>query len=251
MAKHSAALIFVATIGLLLTNPLPGWVDSAVIGAGAGDNIAFVWNFWWAKAASSTDRLQFWTSMMFAPSGTSLVMHTLTPLLLIPSALLIPDAQPVTAYNVAVIVCVILNGSCTYILAYFITRDRLASLFAGLTFSAAPFLIIRLEGHLNVLSAWVLPLVALVTVWFSKNPTRKSATMLGAVFGCVAYVDYYYLVFSVFLILGYLALSTWSIQINSRALTNRRRAALIGFGGVIASLLMLGIWIEYTGGVDL
>ena len=71
----------------------------------------------------------------FASLGTSLLLHTLVPLPALFAAAVFPSARPVTAYNVSIIVAVVLNGICAYASAYFLTRDRLASLFAGITFA--------------------------------------------------------------------------------------------------------------------
>ena len=218
---------------------------------GAGDNLAFVWDFWWASTATAAERASLWTSAIFAPLGTSLLLHTLVPLPALFAAAVFPSAQPVTAYNVSIIVAVVLNGICAYASAYVLTRDRLASLFAGVTFGGAPFLIIRLEGHLNVLSAWGLPLAVLAAVWFQRNPTRKSAVGLGVVLGGLGYLDYYELVFGLLLVSIYLSLSGWLVQVRARPVSEPRRRILAVIGVVMVSLLGVAFWIHSTGGTEI
>jgi hypothetical protein len=41
-------------------------------GAGAGDNLTFVWNTWWMHQAVAAGQSPLWTSMLFAPWGTGL-----------------------------------------------------------------------------------------------------------------------------------------------------------------------------------
>ena len=77
---------------------------------GAGDNLASVWNFWWAGTATLAERASLWTPELFAPFGTSLLLHTLTPLPTLLAALLFPSARPLTAYNVSIIVAIVLNS---------------------------------------------------------------------------------------------------------------------------------------------
>jgi hypothetical protein len=245
------ALCLLAGLGFFFSYPLANRLTSGVIGMGAGDNLAFVWNFWWASTATLAERASLWTPEIFAPLGTSLLLHTLAPLPTLFAAMVFPSAQPVTAYNVSIIVAVVLNGICSYTLAYFLTRDRLASLFAGVTFGGAPFLIIRLEGHLNVLSAWGLPLAVLAAAWFRRNPTRKRAVGLGVALGCLGYLDYYELVFGLLLVPIYLALSGWLVQVNARPVSQPRRRILAGVGVVMVSLLGVACWIHYTGGTEI
>ena len=97
--------------------------------------------------------------MIFAPFGTSLAAHTLVPLLTVPAAWLFPSASPVTLYNASILLSVFLNFLCAYLAAKTLTHDRLASTFAAIAFGGAPFLVVRAIGHLNVLSAWGLPLL--------------------------------------------------------------------------------------------
>lgn len=251
-----AALRYLVAIGaftclaLLFTYPLPGHLNSSVIGAGAGDNLNFVWNFWWAKTASASEWTALRTSRIFAPLGTSLLLHTLTPLLGALAALFLPKTQAVAAYNVWVIASVALNGLCAYAAAYVLTRDRFAALFAGVTFGGAPFLIVRLQGHLNVLSAWGLPLLVLALITFRRNPSRKNGVGVGAALALLGYLDYYALVFGALLLTVYLLLCWWTIDVRARRLSRRRRYMLVGLGATCSVVLGLAVWTHYTGGTQ-
>jgi hypothetical protein len=245
------AVCLLTGLGFLFSYPLIRRLTSGVIGMGAGDNLAFVWDFWWASTATLAERVSLWTAALFAPLGTSLLLHTLSPLPTLFAALVFPTARPASAYNVSIIAAVVLNGIGSYAAAYFFTRDRLASLFAGVTFGGAPFLIVRLEGHLNVLSAWGLPLAVLAAVWFQRHPTPTRAVGLGVVLASLGYLDYYELVFGLLLVSMYLVLSWWIVHVQARPLTRPRRRLLAGIGGVMAGVLGVASWIHYTGGTEI
>jgi hypothetical protein len=246
---HTAALLFFAACAILFTWPLAGQMRDAVIGAAAGDNFAFVWNFWWARAAFGPDRTFFWTDDLFAPLGTSLVLHTTTPAIAVPMAA-VSDADPVALYNAALLLAVFLNGATAYAAAHALTRDRLASILAGLVFAGSPFLLVRLEGHLSVLSAWGLPLLFLAARQLALTGSIGAALATGVCLALLAYVDYYYAIFGGVLTGLWLLASRWSLDVKPRALTSTRR----GVVAAAALLMMIGLaviaWITVTGGTE-
>lgn len=189
-----------AGLAALFTAPL--WTDPSalVIGDELADNASFIWNFWWAQVALAAHPPSlFATDRLFAPFGTSLILHTGTPLLTVTAAM-VPGLDPVTAYNVWLWLGLTLNGVCAYVLALRLTRRPDSALLAGTIFGAAPFLVVRAHGHLNVLSAWCLPLVVLAFFRFLETRTLLRAAALGAVLGVTAYIDYYYFVFATLLV---------------------------------------------------
>src|SRR5262245_46556072 len=114
IAFHVATLAFFAVLTLLVTRPLATHLSDAVIGAGAGDNMSALWNVWWARTALRGPDSLFQTPELFAPLGTSLVLHSLSPLESVAAALA-PVSEPVTAYNLALLLSVFLNFVCAYL----------------------------------------------------------------------------------------------------------------------------------------
>ncbi len=84
-----------------------------------GDNLAFVWNTWWAAHALKASG--FRTGLLFAPWGASLVLHSHTVL---PSAIgaALPGLGTIAATNVVVALHLFLNGVCAFALAGRMTR---------------------------------------------------------------------------------------------------------------------------------
>ena len=249
LRAHAAALLLLVPLTLLFTWPLPVHLREAVLGAGAGDNMSAIWNIWWAGVAIRGPDALLWTHALFAPLGTSLVLHSFAPLESVAAAVLWPG-DPVTAYNLTLAALVFLNGACAYWAAWTVTRDSVASFFAAVAFAGAPFLLLRLHGHLNVLSAWALPLVLVAVRHYRQHPGWLSSLWLAPAIAVLAYSDAYYVIFGVTLIAAYLVLSEWPVVLRRRPLTTARRRTLTGLIGLSLVLIAVIVWIETTGGTD-
>jgi hypothetical protein len=190
----------------LLGATLAGWqlhglasvgIANGVVGP-LGDNLAFVWNTWWAAHALRAPA--FSTRLLFAPWGTSLVLHTHT---MLPSAIgsALPGLGPIAATNVIVALHVFLNGVCAFVLAGRVTTRVPPRALAALAFAWSPFIGAHLAGHFNLIAAWVLPL-ALLVLFRSLETGRVGARLAtGLVLGAIAYVDYYLVVYTICLAL--------------------------------------------------
>ena len=250
LARHFAAILLFAFLSILFTYPLVLHVTTGVIGSGAGDNMSALWNVWWARKALTGPEPIFWTPALFAPIPTSLVLHSYAPLVSIVVSLLLPFAEPLTVYNVALVGAVFLNLSCAYAAGWMLTRNHLASFFAGLAFGGSPFLLVRLQGHLNVISAWGLPLLLIATLAYERRPDWKRALALAGAGSILVYTDYYFAIFGVVLLLLHLALSRSPLQLAIRPVTRSRRRALAAVVSLIVAAAVIVVWIESTGGVD-
>jgi hypothetical protein len=245
---HLAAVVLYAGLALVLTWPLAIRLHDGTLGAGVGDNAAFVWNFWWVKKALSEGLSPFWTPALFAPIGTSLVLHTSTLLPTAAACMLLPQADPLVTHNVALIATVFLNGLCAYGAAYALTRQAPGAFVAGLVFAASPFLTARLQGHFNVLSAWGLPLLVLALARYCRKPGAANAVLVACALAALAYTDYYYAAFGVVLALAYLLLQDRPIEMTSAPLTPARRSALrVLVAGALCLIAAIGI-IALSGG---
>jgi hypothetical protein len=251
---HILAIAAFALLTLLVTMPLASHLHDGVLGSGAGDNLSALWNIWWARTATSGAEPLFSTPALFAPLGTSLVLHSFAPLESTTAGWL--SADPVTGYNAALLAAVFLNFLCAYWAALTVTGDWRGALLAGVTFGASPFLLVRLQGHLNVLSAWGLPLLLGAAVRYERRPTMTSAVALAMSLAVVAYTDYYYAIFGAVMLAAYLALHRWPVRLRSRATGPpeggryvRRRTVWV-LGALIVIDVALIAWIQVTGGVD-
>lgn len=165
-------------------------------GAGPGDNVAFLWNAWhfdqWHRGLTPG---LFTTDRLFAPFGTSLVLHTHT---LLPSATaaLLPFDSLTVRHNAVLLLGLALNGLVTYALAWKLVRQFIPALLAGLLFSGSAYISVHLPGHINLVHAWVIPLCVGAWISFEERPTVRRGVALGFAAAAVVYTDYYYAVYA-------------------------------------------------------
>lgn len=185
------------------TYPLIHHLADQLPGGGLGDNVSFVWNFWWMREALSSQIYDFFESpLIFAPLGVPVVLHTHTALTAYVGATALAQLPVLVAQNVVIIASVALNGLSAYLLAFTVTRNRWPSILAGTLFLLAPSVAGRLMGHFNLLLVWPLILACTAFVSWWSGHSWRSAVLLGVTAGLVPYADYYYSVyFAVFAII--------------------------------------------------
>src|SRR6476660_8350011 len=132
----------------ILANP------SVVIpGAGAGDNVTFVWNVWWMRNVLHHPGHTFlFTPLLFHPIGVDLTLHTHTALPALIAA--VAADSPIAGQNVVIALHIYLNFLCSYALAHRVTRQVVPSLAAAMIFGASAFVTAHLNGHFNLIAAW-------------------------------------------------------------------------------------------------
>lgn len=251
LLHHLLAITVFALLTLLVTRPLLAHLSDGVLGAGAADNMSSLWNIWWARTAIHGPGSLFSTSALFAPFGTSLALHSLAPLESVAAARL--PVPPLTAYNTALLASVFLNFICGYAAGWMVTRDWRGALFAGVTFGASPFLLVRLQGHLNVLSAWGLPLLLVAVIRYERTPEWTSAIMVGGALGLLGYTDYYFAIFGVVILVAHLMLARWTPAVVSKADGAggaAQRASRVIIALIVIDLVLI-TWIQITGGTDI
>src|SRR5262249_52951365 len=144
-------------------------------------------------------------------------LHTHTALTAFVGATVLGPLDVLTALNVTTLASLSLNGLTAYLLAYRVTRQWLPSMVGGSIFAMCPFFAAHLNGHFNLTTAWMLPLVPLaVERAMSGSPTASVLT--GALLAITAYNDYYYLLYAlllVVLLLGGTAIE-WSLTFTPR-----------------------------------
>jgi hypothetical protein len=173
-----------------------------------GDNYSFVWNLWWMRHVLATPGLAYFkTTYLFYPFGTTIANHPHTALPALVAATVMARASVVTAQNLLLLGYVFLNMSCAYALAWEITRQRRASVLAGILFGLSPYVAVHMLGHFDLVAAWVLPLFALAFRRAVHGGSNTAAVVAGVVFAATAYIAYYYVVYLGLFMAVYLA--TW------------------------------------------
>jgi hypothetical protein len=233
VAAHAAVASLFAVLAAWWTYPLVLHLSTHVPGTGAGDNLCFVWNMWWWRQALAQHVDPFRTAAIFHPVGVDLAQHTHTALNGFLGATVLGGISPLAAQNVLLLVAVFLNGFVAYLLAHRLAGNRVAAMAAGIIFGSAAPILVRLQGHFNLVGAWVLPAVLLLLVIALERRRLWRSLAVGAGFALAAYVDYYYLVYAM-VAAGVLLLTRWL-----RADIDRRPRPSNAVSKTIAALLAL------------
>jgi hypothetical protein len=250
LASHFPVALGFILLAIVLTWPLAARLSTHLPGAGAGDNLTFVWNLWWMRQALASSAVDFFrTDFLFHPFGTNLTLHTHTALAALIGATVLSGASVIAAQNVLLIASVALNGFSAYLLAHWATsRRRGAAVVAGIYFAAAPYVSAHLQGHFNLVPAWMLPLFA----WAWLRSLQPGASMAFAGLAAVAliataYSDYYYLVYLTAFVLVTLTARWFSVSgaIRTRTASTLADRILVV---LIVTLVAGAIVIDATGG---
>ena len=202
-----------AAFAIVWTYPLITDLSGFVPGVGPGDNLQFLWNFWWVRKALADHVDVFHTAFLFAPVGAPLTLHTLTLLPAGVAATLLAPLPVAAAMNLTILASLALNGFCAYLLAFRLCGDRGAAILGGLVFGGSSYLAGHLQGHFNLTIAWTVPLFAMAVVEALRG-RRVWAAIAGLVLGSTIYTDYYYLILQSVLAVVILATTThrWGIE---------------------------------------
>lgn len=192
MKKHTLFVLagyFLLTI--LMTWPVARHVTEAIPGDGF-DGWQNYWNLWWVKQALLLEATNpFFTDYLYAPTGVSLLFHTLNifnGLWTLPLQL---NFGLAIAYNSVVFMSYITSGYGGYLLAlHTLTRSfpagtrslRLSAFVGGLVFTMAPFHMAHLLGHMQVFTMtwppfYVLWLLRTLEPWATATTNTPPARL--------------------------------------------------------------------------
>lgn len=192
------AFLGYALLVLLFVWPLPADLSSRITGDPAGDAGAYVWNAYVFSYNLSTGLPLFSTDRIFAfTREASLALHNNSLILSALAYPLIPALGVVASFNLALILVLILNPFCAYLLARYETEDEGPSWIAGALFGFSPFVSARLEGHMSLATVFGLPLVLLAARRAMRIDTKAAWALVGVALVLCAASDPYYLVFGV------------------------------------------------------
>jgi hypothetical protein len=235
---------------VVISWPLVLNLATHIPGEGPGDNVAFLWNFWWFRQALSEPGLDlFHTPYLFAPTGTPLVLHTHTALPAFIAATLFASLPVVVAHNVVLLAGLATNGIATYVLGWHHVRRAMPALLAGTVFSGSAYIWIHMLGHFNLVHAWVLPLAAWAWIRLLEAPSVGRGVIAGITFAAAAYTDYYYFVFAAIFAAAWTVLFIWRIDVRWSVGTWPRVERMLAIVMVLCALLIAAVLI--TGGFAL
>ena len=162
--KKIPAIVWVilsyTVLAVIFTWPLVRHFNTHLLGA-PEDNQQFYWNLWWWQKALAAGQNPFHTTWLFFPYGTSLLLHTISPLNAVLAQFFSLFVNLVASFNALIFFSLIMSGVGMYYLALDIVKDKRAAWLAGLIFTLAPRHISHIYHHLNIIGIQFIPLVIL------------------------------------------------------------------------------------------
>jgi len=158
-----AFLIYCGFSGLIFGRGFASGLASTYLGTDT-DPYAFFWFIAWWPYAIAHRLNPLFTSLLWAPRGTSLAWATPIPL---PSILIAPFehfAGPVAAYNVLCLAAPIAAAFSAYLLCRWITHKFWPSILGGLIFGFSPYMLGQMLGHVDLVMVFPVPLATLVVL---------------------------------------------------------------------------------------
>ncbi len=145
---------------------------------GGGDVYQSLWSLWWVPASIFAMHVTpYFSHLVYFPIGANLITETLMPL----AGILTYPLQLVSlpfAYNSILLLGFILSGLFTFMLIFYLTKNKYASFIGGLVFAFSPMHIAQAVGHLNWASIEFVPLFVLMLLMMIRE--KKMRYMIGA-----------------------------------------------------------------------
>ena len=190
-----AALLY-AGLFAWYTWPLPLAWSTAFVGVPAADANQYFWNAWNFQRQLALGHNPMHTPLLLYPQGSSLWMHTYTPVL---SALNVPLRQPYHALNLGLLLSFVLSGVGGAWLAGRWVRQPLLCLLVGFAFAYSPMKLAHWPEHYHLLLTAAVPFFVaayLGTLWFEEGhwPRLRSPWALAGAGGLLLLTllsDYY------------------------------------------------------------
>lgn len=147
--------------------------------ANGGDSVSFEFYLGWNVHAVLNGENPFFTPHMYAPAGLDLGNAISVPavsLLLAPVTLLVGATA---AYNVGVLLAVLLAAVATYLLAHELTDRRAGSVAAGALMAVNPYFTGHALSHFNLLWIFGLPMISYLFVRHLRRRLRARWFVIG------------------------------------------------------------------------
>ena len=109
-------------------------------------------------------------------------------------------AGPVCSYNLVVLFGMLFTACCMWFMIFTLTRHQVISFVAGLGLMFGPFLLAKVNGHLNYVFLGVIPLVLAIALITIQRNRKRNWIILSVISGASCYFDGYLtiLIFAIF-----------------------------------------------------
>lgn len=236
--KEIAIFLFFFLLTALMSYPLIFNLDKA---SDLGDPLFISWNLSWNVHKLFSDPIHLFDTNIFYPNKNTLAYseHIFGLSMLAIPVFLITD-NPIVSYNILILISFVFSGFGTYLLALHLTRNRFASIVAGIIFAFFPYRFFQL-GHLHVLSTQWIPFSFLFLFRFFEQRDSRNMVL--------------FLLFAILQILSsgshaiYFSISAGItglfLFIESKGYMDKKLVVKIIFALVISTVILLPFYIPY------
>ena len=195
LKEHILVIISYLALTIFLTFPVAFNIKTHI--PGGLDAFGWIRTLWYTKIAILQPDLTSLThdNLTFYPGGKDIsafpsAFNQLTSLVL-------SNFMDVhIAYTILWLASFCLGAYGTYLLVYYLTKNKFASFVSGIVFAFSPFHMLHaLAGHLGAATILWIPFSALYLMKLFKEPTLKNSILAGIFFILVAMSDLQYMVF--------------------------------------------------------
>ncbi|MFZ0659899.1 MAG: hypothetical protein WAM05_14330, partial [Candidatus Binataceae bacterium] len=172
MERSALALLIYCALSLLIFGRgLDAGLSTHYIGVST-DPTAFFWFLAWWPYALSHRLNSLFTTLLWAPAGTSLAWATPIPLPAIVVAPITRLVGPVAAYNLLCLAATPAAAFCTYILCRWITGKFWPAILGGLIFGFSPYMLGQILAHVDLVMVFPVPLAILAMLKYLAGEIR-------------------------------------------------------------------------------
>lgn len=195
--------IILVFITVLFTYPIAFNMTTSFYGY-PGDIFGTIWYLWWFKYSIFELNISpLFSPFLGAPNGIYTVIYDPEiDLIAMPFTILFGE---IFSYNFLVLLSFILSGIGMYSLAYYLTKNKYASLVSGIIFAFSPYHIAHAMGHLKLAQIQWIPFCILYMLKLDEERSYKNAVIFGIFLTLVIFSNPYYALFIVLLILFYVS----------------------------------------------
>lgn len=215
-------LVFIV-LTIAMTYPLVFKINTHIPGFFSSDEFyGSVWNSWRIKYSITHHISLSHTSLIAYPFGIDLykpwvfsylwiaIFHFLSFL-----------STPALTYNIIVLVNLFLSGIFTYLLIFYITRNKLGAIMGGAAFAFCPYQFARAWQHLGLTQNEWIPLALFAAILFKNYMSKKYAILFIISLTLPFYLDptiTFFVFTSIAVFLIYVMFYNWKIKLSDKKL---------------------------------
>ncbi len=226
-----AVFILFLTLTVIAAWPIISDLNNVIIG---DDNDIFLnpWADWWTSKALSDPNLSLWyTNYLFYPIGGNLTFHSFSHLNSLVSLSLRPVIGALPAYNLTILLNIVLFGFSIFQLAKYLTKSTIASILAGIIFAFNSQIIYQ-TSHPVTFSVWCFPWMTLYLIRATRENSFRLA-IIAAFFVFLGGATSIHLI----ILMGFWSLLLIGYMVISAELPRPSKKILLTFS--LTSLLLL------------